>query len=278
MKLNTSTSFENKVKKTIKDYKLLSKKDKIIVACSGGKDSTTVLYLLKKFGYRVEGLMIDLLIGKWSNQNLENIKKFCKKHDIKLHVVNVREEFGGSMCFIRSKVQKVRKVTNCLVCGIIKRWLMNKKARELGATKLVTGHNLDDGAETVLMNLFKGNLQMNLGMGPAVGIVQDEKFVQRVKPLYFCSNEEIKKYSSLMKFPVLYDSCPCATEVFRRKIRRELSKKTQKEKENIVNTFLNLLPEIKKQFPIKNAIKYCSSCGEPCRKEICKMCELLSCK
>jgi len=57
---------EKKVGETIKKYNLVDKGEKIIVACSGGKDSTTVLYLLKKFGYNIEAMFVDLGIGRCS--------------------------------------------------------------------------------------------------------------------------------------------------------------------------------------------------------------------
>jgi len=218
------------------------------------------------------------LIGPWSEKNLENAQSFCRDYKIKLNVVNLREEFGCSMCFMRSGIQKKVKFNNCLICGIIKRWLLNKKTRELKADKIVTGHNLDDAAETFMMNLLKGNMRLNLGQGPATGVIKDKKFVPRIKPLYFCLNSEVKRYSEIKKFPVLYDSCPCSVEVFRKKIRRnltELEKNNPQIKHNIVDNFLSLLPTLKKKYQTNEKLNYCTACGEPSRKDFCKMCELV---
>jgi len=276
------TYFEKKVKRTLVDYKLVNekekKKEKIMVACSGGKDSTSTLYLLHKFGYNVEGMMIDLLIGKWSEDNLANMKKFCRGLGVKLNVVDIRQELGCSMCYLRERVQKTQKVSNCLVCGVIKRWLMNKKARELGGAKVATGHNLDDGAETVMMNLLKGNLGLMVNMAPQTGFKKDKKFVPRIKPLYFMLNAEVRRYSQIKKFPVLYEPCPCRRDSLRKRIRDELNekeKKNPKVKENLVKVFLKLLPKIQEKYNNKEEISHCEDCGEPSRGMVCKMCQLL---
>ena len=71
--------FEKKVIDTIKKFELISPKDKVFVAVSGGKDSTAVLYILNKyFPKKVEAITINALIGNYSLENRKNIKEFCK--------------------------------------------------------------------------------------------------------------------------------------------------------------------------------------------------------
>jgi uncharacterized protein (TIGR00269 family) len=273
-----AAAFEAKVKGTIEGYGLLSKKDKPLVACSGGKDSTTTLYLLKKFGYKPEAVMINLFIGEWSEKNLKNITKFCKDEGIKLHVVSLKDELGYSMCYIRSVVKSKSRLKNCTICGVIRKWLLNKKARELGATKLVTGHNVDDEARTVLMNILNGNLKLGMGLGPKTGIIEDERFIQRVKPLYFCREEDVRKYSMFMEFPVLYEKCPCSEGAFGVFVRNELKKLEDAQpgvKEDIVKNFLELQQVMRKNYKPEGKLKYCKVCGEPSRNDVCKACEVL---
>ena len=269
--------FERKVRQTIQKYNLLDKKDKVMVAVSGGKDSMTVLYLLKKFGYNVSALHINLEMGKWSERHLQNIKKFCKELKVPLHVYSVRKELGRSMCSIKSIVKSKAKLQDCTICGIIRRWMINKIARKLGATKIVTGHNLDDASQTVLMNYFKGNLFIGLNEGPKVGIIEDKKFVQRVKPLYFIPEKDVELYSKSQKFPVIYERCPCVVGAYRHKIRQTLDimeKSNPNIKQNLVDSFLKILPELRRKVQTGKPL-YCKTCGEPGRNEICRACSIM---
>lgn len=278
MKKDFVKDFEKKVKKTIKEYGLFTKKDRLFVACSGGKDSTTALYLAKKLGYKVEAIMIDLKMGEWSERNLSNMKEFCKKHKIKLNIIDIKEEYGCGICYIRSCIQDKIKIGNCTICGVIRRWLLNKKTRELGATRLLTGHNLDDEAENVIMNLMKGNPELFINLGPKTGIIEDPKFVQRAKPLYFCTNAEIRRYTEEMGWNIVYEPCPCSVGVFRREIREimtALEKKDPQIKQKLVNKVLEILPKIKASYRLKIHLMYCRVCGEPSRGEICKRCSLI---
>ncbi len=269
--------FEKSVQNTIKKYNLLSKSDKVMVAVSGGKDSMTVMYLLKKLGYNVSALHINLEMSEWSQRHLDNIKKFCKSLEVPLHVYSVRNELGRSMCSIKSIVKSNTKLQDCTICGILRRWMINKKARELKATKIATGHNLDDASQTVLMNYFKGNIFIGVNEGPKVGIIEDPKFIQRIKPLYFMEEKNVEAYSKSMNFPVVYERCPCVVGAYRHNIRNTLNnleKKNKKIKANIVKAYFSILPGLRKRINPNN-LRYCSSCGEPSRNEICKSCLIL---
>lgn len=269
-------AFENKVCNTIAKYGLISKKDRILVACSGGKDSTTALYILKKLGYNVEAITIDALIKGYSEKNLENIKKFCKEHKIKLHVVSFRDVFGCSLCYIISLLKlKGLKVNSCSICGVLRRYILNKKARALKATKIATGHNLDDEIQSVLMNLLRGKPELSARLGPITGIIKDKKFVPRVKPLYFCFEKESKRYSKMHKFPVKYEKCPCVTNAYRNYLRKLTNNIDDKTKHNILNTFLKLLPKLKQAYRTEKQPNRCSYCSEPCMKNVCNTCKII---
>ncbi len=262
--------FENRVKQTIKKYKLFSKKDRILVAASGGKDSTTLLYLLKKFGYNVNALTINAFIGNYSKESLENLKKFCKEQKIKLYEVSLRDEFGYSLCYIRSILKsKGTSLNSCAICGTLRRYLLNKYARKFKADVIATGHNLNDEAASILMNLFRNTMELNSRIGPKT---ESKGFVNRVKPLYFCTENEVERYSKLKKFNVLYTWCPCSVLSFRRFLVE--SGLTDDELRNLVENFVNLLPKLRKAYP-KDEPNKCRICKEPCRGELCQACMII---
>ena len=266
---------EKQVADAIGKYKLMKKSDKVVVALSGGKDSTSVLYILKKLGYNVHGLMIDLYLGNWSEVHKENMTRFCEEQDVPLTVVDLKKEIGQGICFVKAVLAKKKGLTGCTVCGIIKKWILNRWARKLEADVIVTGHNLDDEAQNVLMNYLKGNIGLGMGMGPATrnGENVGNGFVQRVKPLFFVAEDEIRKYAKKMKFEILYDKCPCSFETYRADTRDWTDSLSDAEKLKTVKGFMEKVKGAKID---EREVGKCEKCGEVSRGKICKFCEIVS--
>jgi len=266
---------EKEVAETIRKYDLISDGDNVVVALSGGKDSTSVIYILKKMGYNVHGLLIDLYLGSWSKVHNEKMIAFCSANDIPLTIVDLKKELGQGICFIKAVLKKQKNLTGCTVCGIIKRWILNKYAKKLGADKLVTGHNLDDEAQNVLMNFLKGNVLLGVNSSPATGGEKIKGFVQRVKPLFFIPESEIRKYAQAKKFDIDYGKCPCAFGTYRVDTREWMGKISDLEKKRIVENFQKLVPKLRNENV--RELRKCKVCGEPSRGDICNACKIFAC-
>lgn len=270
--------FEERIASTIKDHRLIREKDKVLVAVSGGKDSTTALYTLKKMRYNVEGIIIDQLLGEYSRQNLDNIKEFCKDNNILLHVIHMRDEYGSSVCYMKSMLDgKGIHINTCAICGVIRRSILNKKGRQLKADKIATGHNLDDEVQTVFMNFIRGDMARCARIGPTAGVIKDKKFIPRIKPLYFCREDEVERYSRIHGFPVVYDPCPCSVESTRSNVKNILNEWEDAHpgsKKGMLKGFLEIKPLLQtKQKGGK--ISECVLCGEPSSNKVCKTCSIL---
>ena len=266
--------FERKVYKTVTKYKMIEHGDKIGVGLSGGKDSTTCLYLLQKFFENtIMAIAVDEGIHDYRDKTLDEARNFCKEHDIPLVITSYKKEFG----FTLDEYLKKHKINPCSVCGVLRRYLLNKSARRLKVDKLATGHNLDDEAQSILMNQIKGNISLSAKLGPITGILMHEKFIPRIKPLYFMTEKETTVYSKVKQFNVSYNVCPNFGENLRESIGQmlnDLESKFTGTKQGIVNSFLDILPSLRKHYQHKK-IGICSECGEPAAKDICRTCMLL---
>jgi len=276
--------FESKVTKTISNYRLLEHNDKVCVATSGGKDSLAVLYMTylycKKYKIEFFALAIDEGIAGYRDHTLDDLKIFCKKYEIKLHIVSFKDKFGDTLDNIQEKAIKELNKKPCTVCGIFRRTLLNRSARELGATKLVTGHNLDDEAQSFMMNTILGNMSHNASLGPITGLSDNNKFVPRVKPLYFMLEKETRLFALLKGFKVEFTECPNINMSFRMTVRDELNiieNKLPGAKNGVVNAFLEILPLLKEHYrkeKKKKEFNYCIRCNDACSGEICNSCKL----
>ncbi|MEM2768690.1 MAG: TIGR00269 family protein [Candidatus Pacearchaeota archaeon] len=275
--------YEKKIIRTINKFKLINKNDKIIVAVSGGKDSMALFYFLSNYckerNIDIQALTIDEGI-KEENKKISYIKKYAKDFGVRLNITSYKDEFGFSLDDI-AKLIKEKKInyTTCYVCGVLRRWLINKYAFKLGATKLATGHCLNDEAQTVIINFLKGNASLLARGGVLSGIKTRKKFVQRIKPLYFCSEKENNIYCSLKKMNIITGKCKYINS-YRLNVRNFLNDFEEKHRGTyyaIINTYLEILPLLKTKYKDESEeLNYCSICDFPSSGEICSACKLIN--
>jgi len=213
---------------------------------------------------KVDALAVDEGIPGFRTKTISDLKRFCKKHRIKLKIITFRQEFGKTLTdMLRLKENP------CTVCGVLRRYLLNKHSR--GYSKLVTGHNLDDEAQSVLMNLLRNNLALCARLGPKTGLVNDRRFTPRVKPLYFCTEKELAAYSLIMGLGVSFNECPYIATAFRARVRDMLDSNTKKA---VIKWFLRNLPQIKRNCHDSGLPNACRICKEPAYGAVCSACAM----
>lgn len=274
-----SSYFEKKVRRTITKYNMIKKGDHIGLALSGGKDSSALLHILngmqKKSGiFQLSALLIDEGITGYRTKTKKFAEKLCKKEDVPLVSVDYKQEYGQKL----DEFIKKSDLTPCTICGVLRRYSLNRYAQDLGFTKLATGHNLDDEAQSILMNFFKNNMAMQARMGPVNGINAHPGFIRRIKPFYFLSEKEIATYAYVNGLMLIAD-CPHHKEAFREDMKDLLNKFEASypgSKHGLVNSFLKLMPLLKEDAKkTDETIKECLRCGQPSSKILCKCCELI---
>ena len=287
-KLEFIDYFENKVFKTIKKFNLFDINDKFVVAVSGGKDSITVLYLAQKYLKRKNlhknliALAINEGIEDYREHTLEFLKEFCKKLDVELHIESYKEKYNKTLdSSIKVLQDKKKNISPCNICGTFRRTALNTGARKLGATKVITGHNLDDEGQSILLNMMKNNYKVLPRLGPSNGVVGDEMFIPRIKPLYLCTEKEVRLYTIIKGFDVGYDECPYSKDSFRSNLADTLNILEDKHpgvKSSLINFYLTIQPTLREQY-IKDEgtqVTHCTKCGEPSQRKICNTCEMMS--
>lgn len=267
--------FEAKAFKTIRQFDLIGKEENLGVAVSGGKDSLSLLFILKKLSeqnpkIKLTAIAINEGIEGYRDKSLITAQKFCNKLGIKLNIYSYENEFGMPL----DQMLKILDVKPCTICGIFRRYLLNKKSKELGFTKLATGHNLDDECQSILMNQFKNNMQASSRLGPKAGITSNKNFIQRVKPLYLCTEKEVTTYAFLNGILDVFNECPNVVKSYRAQVRdmlNDFEAKFPGTKYAIINSFLQVLPELREKFKDEEA-GFCKSCGEAAAKDKCNAC------
>ena len=271
-------SIEKKVIKTIKKEKLLDKGDKVLVALSGGKDSVTTLEILNSFREMnvidICAVTVDEGIANYRQDGVDIAKRHAERLGIEHKVVSLKENYGISLDEI---MQRPNHKGSCSYCGVFRRTIINKAAREMGATKIATGHNLDDEVQAIMMNYLEGNTD-NLGKLGAKTESKAEEFTIKIKPLREIPEREIGLYVVAKGLEVHFDSCPYAMQSFRGEVSEVINQLAEKHptiKYSTLRGYDKIKDVLKKEMQKDYAHGRCKRCGEPSANELCKACSFL---
>ncbi len=273
------TYIENRIKKKMRKF---IHGRKYAVAVSGGKDSMTVLYLMKKlFPESLSfAFFIDLGLPGFSQEARKKVSQLASSLEVPLKILSLKEEYGFDLADIaEGRVRKARKKKVCRACAVVKRYLMNKVAWESGVHGVITGHNADDAAVTTVMNLFNIEFERLLHLAPYNPPIPDLHLSAKLKLLYHVREEEVRLYAGIRKIPYLDAKCPY---VQRREPTQHLYKRMldtlEERMPEIKLRILAMLKELKKRMEPEEFPQYlCERCGFPTvnPKKICNFCRIV---
>ncbi|RDW94422.1 cytoplasmic tRNA 2-thiolation protein 1 [Coleophoma crateriformis] len=209
--------FEAEIHHTITTTALFSPGDRIAIGASGGKDSTVLASVLKtlneryNYGLELFLLSIDEGIKGYRDDSLETVKRNAQQYDMPLKIVGYDELYGWTMDQV---VETIGKKGNCTYCGVFRRQALDRGAKMLGIKHVVTGHNADDVAETILMNLLRGDLP-RLARSTSIVTGDSTSDVRRSKPLKYAYEKEIVLYAHHKKLDYFSTECLYSPEAFR---------------------------------------------------------------
>jgi len=272
---------EKRVRRDLKKQMAAWKRKKRLrvgVALSGGKDSSVTLAIVqsllsKRKGTDIVAILVDEGIRGYRPKTMKAAMELCKGLGVPLVIGTFKDEFGVTM-------DDIAKVTGdqtpCTYCGVLRRHMLNLIAREASCDVLATGLNLDDTAQSILMNVARGDVERLARLGPHMRV--QKGLVPRVQPLRSIPEKESFLYAYLRGIIFSHAECPYADAAVRNKYRRivfELEDDTPGTRHALLRSYEGIRPSLSERYkPAK--LRPCKACGEPTVKEVCEACALVA--
>lgn len=211
------TVFETEIHNTIVTAQLFQPGERVAIGASGGKDSTVLASVLKtlneryNYGLDLVLLSVDEGIKGYRDDSLATVKRNQAQYEMPLEIVSYKELYDWLMDEI---VACAGIRSSCTYCGVLRRQALDRGAAKLGIQHVVTGHNADDMAETVLMNLLRGDTA-RLELLCALLTHLEGSPVRRSKPFKYMYQKEIVLYAHYKRLDYFSTECTYAPEAFR---------------------------------------------------------------
>ena len=269
-----------------------------VIGLSGGKDSVVLTYILHDVFERdprieIVALSIHEGIEGYRDKSLEACEELTEELDIRHEVVSYSEEFDVKMDDVVEKDPE--GMAACAYCGVFRRDILSRYAEKLDADKLLTGHNLDDEAETAMMNFFEGDVDQiakhfDASLGPFDSAndaptertrEDQEHHVPRAKPLRDVPEKEIALYARFQDLPAHITECPHSSEAYRSEMQElmlGLEENHPGTRHSIMAGYEKLAALAADAYGGDDAdtdFGQCDNCGSPTARDICRKCNLL---
>ena len=266
-----------------------------LVGLSGGKDSVVLTQILHDTFARdprveIVALTIHEGIEGYRDASLESCLELTDELDIRHEVVTYAEEFDLQMDDVAE--DDPENMAPCAYCGVFRRSLLSQYAEEYDADKLLTGHNLDDEAQTALMNFFEGDIeQMAKHFDASLGAFEeggetparvrtDGPFVPRAKPLRDVPEKEVALYAQLQDLPAHITECPHASEAYRGEIQQllfDMEENHPGTRHSILAGYEELAALAAQRYRGDDgpSVGECDRCDAATTREVCRACALV---
>ncbi|MFH1660214.1 MAG: tRNA 2-thiocytidine(32) synthetase TtcA [Pseudomonadota bacterium] len=229
---------EGRTGKAIIDYNMIEEGDTVLVCVSGGKDSYTLLAMLMALQKRAPvkfSLIAMNLDQKQPGFPADVLPRYFESIGIEHRIVE-----ADTYSVVKEKIPEGK--TTCSLCSRLRRGVIYRTAKELGANKIALGHHRDDMVHTLFLNmLFGGKLK---AMPPK--LVTDDKAHIVIRPLAYCAEADIAKFARGMEFPIIpCNLCGSQDNLQRQKIRemmQDWDKRYPGRTESVFTAMQNVVP------------------------------------
>jgi tRNA-5-methyluridine54 2-sulfurtransferase len=264
----------DQVTKAIEQFGMFHAGERVLVAVSGGKDSLALWDLLLDLGYDADGLYVGLGIGDYSDESGRYTREYARQRGAKLVEIDLPHDYGYD---IPTAAKATRRVP-CSACGMSKRHLFDRAARDGGYDAVATGHNLDDEAAVLFGNVLRWDtdyLARQLPVLPA-----REGFPRKVKPLVRLGEREMAAYCIVRGIDYIVEECPMAAgnrHLGYKEALNDIEVQSPGSKHAFYFGFLQKASALFQPLATddRQRLTACTRCGAPNPGEVCAFCRLV---
>jgi len=262
---------------------------RILVAVSGGKDSAVLLTMLHDILSRRRDLeliagCVDEGIDGYRAPSLECARELAEQLGVRFETLSYEDIGYERMDEVVTRIPQMgenydeaKGMMPCSFCGVFRRQGLNALAEKVDADVMALGHNLDDMAQSILMNFQKGEIERSVRLAPHTENPIDG-IAPRIVPLRWIPEQEIHAHAICQNLPIHHGDCPHAPGAMRQQSRGIVAQ-MESMTPGARHGLLHSLDEIRRihretERNPTSEVRNCTECGEVTSREVCQACTM----